>query len=442
MVNSFNPVEYHAKRALQQAENKPIRSKPSDTNADPPVPVQGPQVAISELPEDVRAAVATAEAEYQRTLEAEYEVYVLKNMTDETRTTYGDAKKAEFKKYHFTRKESRENALATAEYDYDDDKYPKFDVHAFNVSYSPTFYSNFDSYCANHDSYALSSWTRVEDGKTITHTALTQWERAIALINKSCIRMSSSVRDVLACFLDNVVMQYARNGFSECVRAKQSNLQIKHAVVANEAVSLDAFVRTLSGYQQTTKWLVDCADFKAKAKVAVSTEVVTESEESKSLPKYPVQYDENFDSYVSEICRSVRMAMAKEQTTPELVAAFTNVKVSDNFKKFCSVLVYETILRVGAHLREVVTLKDVKTVNRSLMFHSIKQLCNVCGINFDTIGENMNERLEKYRVWCAKRRDERRKSRNEKTKTDEAEKSSDEEEDDEDEVTELEYEQD
>jgi hypothetical protein len=319
-------------------------------------------------------------------------------MTDEAKSAYKKAKKL---------------ALAEAKKAAADPENFKFDLRAFNVSYNKKFYANFKSWCNDNDSYL--------PGKTITDrngnvkVRFNEWTRAMALVNKSCIRLSGGVRDILACYLDNFVIQYARNGMINCVASKNSNLQLQHALTLSddfdERVPLDAFARTFDGYQNALNWIEGCRQTKEERdelKARVKRDKI-EGKIEATLPAYPdPEYDENFGGYVVDICRSVRIQLANSQKSAADKAAFHNIKISENFKKFCSIIINEAILRIGAHLKEVIALKDVKTVNENIMYHTLRQVSNICGNSFAPIEADLKTRLAKFEAWCAKRRAERK----------------------------------
>lgn len=264
----------------------------------------------------------------------------------------------------------------------------------------------------------------------------------MALVNKSCIRLSQGVRDILACWLDNLVVQYARNGIVNCVAENHSNLQLRHALTPSdgfdERVPMDAFARTLGGYQLAVNWIESCRqtreEIRELRKKIKKGEVEGDSV-SADMPDYPdPEYDENFETYVVEICRSVRMQLADAQKTAADKAQYHNIKISENFKKFCSIIIYESIQRVGEHLKDVVELKDVKTVSAPLMYHALKQVSNICGIAFGPIKADMTARLEKYRTWCKERRELRRANRKAKDSAEAEAEAEDEEEEAEEEA--------
>lgn len=399
---AFNPVEFNVRKELLKAENKPVRPKPSKDDPDPAMPEQGPTTPISKLPKSVVEIVEQAEKVHREALQAEYEHEQLNALSDEDRAAYKKAKKV---------------AYTEAKKASTDPENFKFDLRAFNVSYNKRFYANFKAWCTKNDSYLPGK--TITDKKGNVKVRFNEWTRAMALVNKSCIRLSGGVRDILACYLDNFVIQYARNGMIECVASKNSNLQLQHALTLNEdfdeRVPLDAFARTFDGYQSALNWIEGCNQTKAERdelKARVKKDKIEGRVEVK-LPKYPdYDYSENFGGYVVDICRSVRNQLASSQKSAEAKNLYYNIKISENFKKFCSNIINEAILRIGAHLKEVITLKDVKTVNENIMYHTLRQVSNICGVPFAPVEADLKTRLAKFEAWCAKRRAERKANKN------------------------------
>jgi hypothetical protein len=99
--------------------------------------------------------------------------------------------------------------------------------------------------------------------------------------------------------------------------------------------------------------------------------------------------------------------------------------------------VYEAILRIGACLRETVERSGVKTISDNIVWHVIKQIHNVCGLDFNHMEKSMLERLNKFSAWRVNRKEERKKRRESGVSS----KSSDETNEDEDEDEEAEVEE-
>lgn len=399
---AFNPEEYQARMAILKAENKPVRPKPTKENPDPPEPVQGEQTPLDKLPENTRAIIKKAEDEHLASLKADYAHDTVKAMSEDEKKKYSEAKKAAVE------------AL---------DDSSEFNLEAFNRKFNPKFYDNFEAYCKENDSFAIDR--EVIDKKSgASKKRYNQWTRANTLINKMCIRLSGGVRDYAACFLDIIVKQLVTNAITNCIAEKHKNLQLKHAMSATEdfdkIMPLDKFLRTLTGYSLAQEWVDACIQIRERTKELRRQlrkgEIEGDTVEV-NIPPYPdPKYSENFEGYVDDICRSVRLSMAAKQEAQTDQEKYYNIKISKNFKRFCSIVIYETILRIGKHLKCAINLKNVKTVNAALMENTIEQLCNICGIDYAPIKEDMDTRLAKYKEWCKERKTTRRANRN-KSKT-------------------------
>ncbi len=401
--NAFNPREHEVRLKIIAAENKPVKPRPTAEVPDPAMPKQGEQTPIDKLEKSVLDVIRAAERAHYQALMADYEHSVVSAYGEEEKKRYQEAKKEASKQENFT-------------------------LNAFNKSYNKKFYAGFEEWCKENDSYALGRLFK-DKKKDIERERFNQWSRAMALVNKSCLRLSSGVRDTLAAYLDILVMQYAKNGILNCVAEDHSNLQLRHALSCtdgfDERVPMDAFARTLDGYQLALNWIESCRQTRDEIRETrrkIKKGEIEDGTVTAVLPEYPdPKYEENFEGYVVEICRSVRMQLASTQKNAADKAKFNNIKVSENFKRFCSIIVYESILRIGAHLKEVVLLKDVKTVNEEIMYHTLRQVSNICGIPFEPIRLDMKNRLEKFRAWWKERRDARQASRKEAAEAREAE---------------------
>jgi hypothetical protein len=383
---SFNPLEHATRQALKEAE-KPSVPKPTVEN---PNPVQPAQTPVSQLSAQYLEVINKAETDHMSVLRNEYEASYLSNLRNSNKDKYNDYIKARSEASY------KEN----------------FSLQGFNSTFDPSYYDNFEKFCQEEDNYSLN---RTGDKK------FNQWSRAMVLVNKMCIRLSSGVRDVLAAFLDHIVIQYAKNGIYNCVEQNLSNLKLRHALLRNAnfktIVPLDKLIRTFENYESGLEWIQACQKVKEQVierRESLKKEKVKSENMASVVPAYPDPgYEENFEGYVVEICRSVKVQLAEEQKNASDKAKYLNVKISDDFKKFCSNIVYETILRVGKHLKETIALKDVKTVNRPLMMYSLRQLCNICCVDFTEMENDITNRLTKFKSWCEERRKNRGKQKTE-----------------------------
>ncbi len=396
---ALNPREAMVRRALLKAENKPVRPKPTAENPNPEMPAQGHQTPIEKLEPSALAVVREAEKAHHAALMDEYEREELKKLTEAQREAYTELRKEAAKK-------------------------DNFNLHDFNLSQNKNFYAGFSAFCEANDSYQLGRKFTDDDGKE--YEKYNQWTRATALINKLCTRLSSETRNILAGYLDNLVIQFAQNGLFNCLKEGRSIVQLRHALTPSEGfeerASLDPFARTLTNYQLALTWLDACRETREEARQHKAKGHQVET----VLPSYPdPEYDEDFDGYVVDICRSVRIHMAEEQKVAAEKQKYLDASISSDFKRFCSFVIYESILRVGAVLKAEVALNNVKTVSEKLMYHALHQIHNSCGISFESFQKDLVERLARFSAWREARRKDRKDN---KEKRDAAAEDDDEEE--------------
>lgn len=416
MTESLNPVESRVRRILLEAENKPRKPKPK-TNEANPAPEQGPQTPVDQLDESVLKVVRDAENLHEENLRAEYENWWSKNMPEAQLSKYREAlaaaklaadtahKEAQTE-YNAARlktneKTAEEKAAASAKLEAN----PGFNLHEFNLSY-PHFFDGFEAWRAENDSYTL---TAVDKHGKLRYN---EWTRVAGLVNKMCIRLSGHTRVILACFLDRLVEQYTHNGIENCLEKGKNIVHVHHALGEStgfaERVPLDLFVRSFKNHAGAYHWLDQCAAMTAERKRRREEGEAVDEEEPKHpdyLPALPMS--NSFEGYVGEICRSVKLHLAQQATTDEKKAQYLSINFARDFKRFCSYIVYEAILRIGDSLRNAVRFQNVKTISDNMVYHVLQQIHSLCGVDYEQTETRMNERLTRFEAWRVERSEAR-----------------------------------
>jgi hypothetical protein len=341
LVNlALNPREFRAKEAVLAAENRPKRSK-SDTTPQE----QGPQTPLSQLAPEVREVLAEAERSYRQTLLEAYDRATLLAMSDSERSA------------HDTRQRTLTESGNVKELE----------------EFQSQFRRRFPEYLKENDSYHGEKYNA--------------WTRSIALINKLCTRLSGNTRNIVACFLDQVVEQYAEHGIRNCISNSRHIVRLRHAV-ENDSPDVNMyqpFVSTLPSYRTAMKWL------------ATQDEKNTENPLVYSAAEACVNF--NFEGYIGEICRSVKMRLANQASQEEDRARFLDTSVSKEFKQFFSAVVYDAIMRIGTALRLTVVRQGVKTISNTMVYYILEQLHAMFGMNYEHTQTRMKERLDKFYKW-------------------------------------------
>lgn len=350
---ALNPREARARVALRQAENRPVMPKQVKDGPAPVLPPQGPQKHIAELEADVQAVINEAEAAHTASLREEYEHKTVASWSTAEREQYKVAKVAA-------------------------KKADNFNTQAFNTLFKPKFYDGFAAHCAA-DSYST------------TTAKYNEWNRAIALVNKLCVRLSQGTRDILAAYLDNVVLQYATNAVHNCQVSGKTTVKLEHALAELDGFStrvpLAPWVRTLPSYSYAVSYAnqqkapVETSDNKAEQKEPVKAD--------QSKLEYVSVHSSNvlFKSYVEDLCLYVQSVQK------------SSLNLSTNFKRFCADLVYSAILRVADCLKQNVSFSGVKTISDGLMRHTIECIHTAAGIDGTALMADLDQRLAKFEAF-------------------------------------------
>jgi hypothetical protein len=359
---ALNPREARARVALRQAENRPVLPKQVKDGPAPVLPPQGPQKHIAELEADVQAVINEAETAHTASLREEYEHKTVASWSIAEREQYKAAKVA---------------AKKTED----------FNTQAFNTSFKPKFYDGFAAHCAA-DSYST------------TNAKYNEWNRATALVNKLCVRLSQGTRDILAAYLDNVVLQYATNAVFNCQASGKTTVKLEHALAELDGFStrvpLAPWVRTLPSYLNAVSYAsqkaaADALDNKVdnKAAAANSEPANTTANVEQSKTEYTSVHEDNkiFKSYIEDLCLYVQSVQK------------SSLNLSTNFKRFCADLVYSAILRVADCLKQNVSFSGVKTISDGLMRHTIECIHTADGIDSTALMADLDQRLAKFEAF-------------------------------------------
>lgn len=362
----LNPQEVFAKNAINQAE------RPARVGDAEPVPVP-----IAHLGEEILSVIREAEREHEQNLRSTYEKRKLKALKEKDPD--------EYKKYDALLSATRGAQGA------------EFNLRQFNSQYNTNFYADFEAFKLSNDPYVLGAKVSQQalrtQGQPRTHN---QWSRAASLINRSCIRLSVNTRNILAIFLDKLVEEYAENGMLVCAEQQCSPVHLRHALTNVERVAHDRFVSTFDSYKQAVQWIGALQASRA----ACLENRKTNPQAAYEPPIFPVVPGAHeFFGYVSEVCRSVKLRLARHAETEAQKNAYLSISLTREFRLFCSNMVYEAIMRVGSCLRQLIKWNGTKTINDSLVYHVLEQMHSCMGVAYEPVKEQIEKRLKHHTAW-------------------------------------------
>lgn len=385
MNNVLNNREYEVKKELVSRNKTFLEQKGDSTKSH------------MKLSPEATHMVQEAEKHYEQQLMDDYEseyLSLLKTSNPTKYNSYLDLKK---------------KALS-------DNKENTFDLHKFNVSFDSKFYAGYETYKSKNDKYKVGS-VKISNNKTSVE--YNQYTRAIALINKTCYRLSGGTRNRIASFLDYLVIQYVDNAFYNCLNTQKKQVTVECALKRSDKfqsrVSLYKFAETLTILEQTTKWLTDYASVKEHNQKMKSTPDFVEV----AYPEFPhlnnVEHD--FNGYVDGLCKSVKNKWVDMQTTDETKERAMRLTISGDLKQFCSYMIYESILRIGVCLKTLVRKFKIRTINDSTVSNLIENIHCTCGVDYEPTNVYISQSLTKFKAWRLERYQNRKNKRDNKAQT-------------------------
>lgn len=431
--------------AIAKAENKPKKAKPTKENPDPETK-QEAQTHVKDLPSNIREVIDSANAEHLRNLreayerkhveseefkhrradydpqrkqaelthrqnvKAQYEAARLDAMPKEMRKNY-DERRAAFMKD----KVETPQLVSSFNKSFCNCFYEelgqfmmnhRFDAESFNKSFQKTFYDGLNAYLAENNTLTLT-YLKQKDGKPSTEPKYNEWSLAQAIVKKRINRVSKGSRYIIACFLDRLVEQYAHNGLHNCLLAGKKIVQLYHAIDDTDAnfskrVSMHNFVKTFNNYSYARNFCESVKENHEKNK-----QLKADGKEPLEKPQFKnAECDVSFESYIDKISRSVKTRLALTHYKPE--DKLEEFSISNEFKRFCSYIVYEAIVRIGHMLKTEVSKKNSKTITDSAIWKVLEQIHNACGVDFTYVRSTMRQKLSQNNAYQENRKNTRK----------------------------------
>jgi hypothetical protein len=281
-----------------------------------------------------------------------------------------------------------------------------FDVEAFSRKYDPHFYDTYDSEKKVRDTADKSD----------------EWKKAIDKVTKLKNRFSTNSRIFLSALVEYLIKQLAMNGTVSCVADKKKIIQLSHILDTSKPGFKDRFplyplIVNLDTFKQAQAHL-NSSEVEKKSDSDADNdadETTTKSEKNTDLfqldgMSLDKQYQ--FRYYIGETCREVRMDLSGESSEDKddekANEVYNYTSVSKVFKNFCSTLVCEFLIRIGAMLKKEIETRGIKTVNDTVISTVILHYHIVCGVNEGPTVDFIKEAVTKYYSYVSDRQETRK----------------------------------
>jgi hypothetical protein len=283
-----------------------------------------------------------------------------------------------------------------------------FDVEAFSHKYDPHFYDAYDDEKKVRDDADKSD----------------EWKKAIDKVTKLKNRFSTNSRIYLSALVEYLIKQLAMNGTVSCVADKKKIIQLSHILDTStpgfkDRFSLYPLIVNLDTFKQAQDYL-NSSEVEKKSESDDDDETTSKSEKNTDLfqldgMSLDKQYQ--FRYYIGETCREVRMDLAGEPSddkdNEKSNEVYNYTSVSKVFKNFCSTLVCEFLMRIGAMLKTEIETRGIKTVNDTVISTVISHYHIVCGVDEDPTIDFIKEAVTKYYSYVSDRQETRKQTKDE-----------------------------
>ncbi len=225
----------------------------------------------------------------------------------------------------------------------------KFDVEKFDLSFNPKFY---DSLTVTPE----PQWRELSDAKLKLYLR--------NLISRQKVRFNAEARIYITAYIEFIMRQMVQNATVNCTLSNKKTIKIEHALWTDDADSLSRFP-----FHALIKSLGVPTEALVKPDEEETEEAESEVDEDVHSDILDDEKKHHFKYYVSELCRSVRMMLSKEDASVQDFkdSAFNRTKVSKEFKVYCSNVIIGLIHLFGDLLKDEVATRDIKTISYPLI---------------------------------------------------------------------------
>jgi hypothetical protein len=359
--NVLNKDTYAALVAIRAARPH-TESKTDASGVVTDTPVAG--VPLTSLNSEVKAVIASAMSDQLKALREDYAHDRVSKFQDAVKARYVTHRKA-LKAEHD--KAQRAKVLETTE---------SFNPEKCNVDFDKDFYGAF----------VAPAKPTGDDAYKVAADAVTKLKN----------RFSTDSRIYLSAFVELIVKQLTKNGTYNCINDNKRIIKLSHALDASKPGFDDRF--------PLHPLIVNLSTYK-KAVAYVNAPASDDGKVEPEFEDFGVDKSSQFYYYINEIARGVRMELASSEVDEEGKAQvlYNYTSVSRDFKKFCSAIITEFLIRVGHMLSKEIETRGVKTVNDTIIGTVISHYHTVSGVDEKPTVEHIRKASAKYMEYVSSR---------------------------------------
>jgi hypothetical protein len=240
----------------------------------------------------------------------------------------------------------------------------EFDLTSFNLKWDPNFYKNMET----------GSWKSLKNMELYSYCT--------NLVNKVKVRFNAESKIFITAFIECILRQLVTNGTLNCIKDGNKIIQIRHALDSSskdfqERFPLSPLISNLETYRK------HLASTEEPTEEPAAEDHSTEEHDEDQTPEGDTGRKFQFKHYVTELCRSVRIELAKKDSSVEdmIKSPYIEACVSKPFKQFCSNIIVDLIRVFGNILKTEVSTRSVKTVNYTIVKTLLQVSHIICGLD-------------------------------------------------------------
>ena len=193
---------------------------------------------------------------------------------------------------------------------------------------------------------------------------------AVDVLSKQRFKFSNNSFKVLSVFSDMIIEEITKHAMDELVKNKKS--------IINNKYVFNSSIENGSLYNVYSKFPSFIAMKQETMHENTETSDSTESTESTEKTTKSI----NFEFYIRKICNKLKGSNE----------AYTKIKVSDKYQKFCSNIILDFLDQVAPLSKIVLEVMTTKTIT-DLVFHTIIKVQLWGSLSYDTILNELQKRL-------------------------------------------------
>jgi hypothetical protein len=274
---------------------------------------------------------------------------------------------------------------------------------------------------------------------------VTKYSNEIELISKMRIRFAKEGATQVAASICAALHELLEFGMENALKQNRKILKRKHVLQPGfEQLPLACLYRNLDVFKnaqieeakrQEAENKKHEIRLKKKEDADQKEDPKTEEEDEDDLTEDDDDEERNFSHYVKQVCHNImnqKIEKDKKEKHP-----YEDIRISLEIREFGSQLITDFVKRLCPLLKGQINTMGVKTISQSVIRQTIQFQLEYSGVDPTPVNARIDAKVEEYRAWMKRKKEEKIKAALEKEAEKDAKKNTEEKTDDEDDTVET-----